>query len=62
MNPLQLSVDCRRGERWVGGEFISADRVCAWSDGGAAYLYKGPYLDDICIGWRGPPMNIYSII
>ena len=37
-----LSVDCRRGERWVGGEFISADRVCAWSDGGAAYLYKLP--------------------
>jgi hypothetical protein len=37
-----LSVDCRKGERWIGGEFISADRVCAWSDDGSAYLYKLP--------------------
>ena len=47
-----LTVDCRRGERWVGGEFVSADRVCAWSDGGAAYLYKGcfyPSVEFICL-------------
>ncbi len=37
-----LTVECRRGERWVGGEFISAERVCAWSDDGHAYLYKLP--------------------
>ena len=37
-----LTVECKRGERWVGGEFISAERVCAWSDGGRAYLYKLP--------------------
>ena len=37
-----LSVDCHRGERWIGGEFISAERVCAWSDDGKAYIYKLP--------------------
>jgi len=37
-----LSVPCRRGERWVGGEFISADRICCWSDGGEGFLYKLP--------------------
>ena len=26
----------------ISGEFISAERVCAWSDGGRAYLYKLP--------------------
>lgn len=41
-NEIFFSVDCRRGERWLGGEFISADRVCAWSDFGSAYLYKLP--------------------
>ena len=28
--------------RWIGGEFISAERICVWSDGGRAYLYKLP--------------------
>ncbi len=37
-----LTVECRRGERWVGGEFISAERVCVWGDDGRAYLYKLP--------------------
>ena len=37
-----LSVDCARGERWVGGEFISAERVAIWSDEGKAYLYRMP--------------------
>ena len=37
-----LTVECHRGERWVGGEFISAERVCVWSDDGKAYLYKLP--------------------
>ena len=37
-----LSVNCRRGERFVGGDFVSADRFCVWSDGGKAYLYSMP--------------------
>ncbi|XP_023324405.1 WD repeat-containing protein 7 isoform X4 [Eurytemora carolleeae] len=37
-----LSVPCRRGERWIGGEFIAADRICCWSDTGHGYLYKLP--------------------
>lgn len=37
-----LSVTCQPGERWLGGEFISAERVCAWSDAGKAYIYKLP--------------------
>ena len=37
-----LSVPCVRGERWLGGEFISGDRLCCWSDSGDAYLYKLP--------------------
>ena len=37
-----FSVQCNRGERWLGGEFISAERVVVWSDDGKAYLYKLP--------------------
>ena len=37
-----LTVDCARGERWIGGEFISAERVAVWSDDGRAYLYRMP--------------------
>ena len=37
-----LTVECQRGERWLGGEFISSERVCAWSDDGKAYIYKLP--------------------
>ena len=37
-----LSVPCQRGERWLGGEFISGDKLCCWSDSGDAYLYKLP--------------------
>jgi len=37
-----LTVPCRPGERWQGGEFISADRICCWSDGGQGFLYKLP--------------------
>ena len=39
---LLCSVDTRRGERWSGGDFLSADRVVVWSDYGRAYLYKLP--------------------
>ncbi|XP_076337758.1 WD repeat-containing protein Rbcn-3B isoform X2 [Tachypleus tridentatus] len=39
---LLCSCDNRRGERWTGGEFLSADRVIVWSDGGKGYLYKLP--------------------
>ena len=35
-------MQCKRGERWQGGEFISAERVAVWSDDGTAYLYKLP--------------------
>ena len=35
-------MQCKRGERWQGGEFISAERVVVWSDDGTAYLYKLP--------------------
>ena len=37
-----ITVPCRPGERWQGGEFISADRICCWSDGGQGFLYKLP--------------------
>ncbi|XP_064640034.1 WD repeat-containing protein 7-like isoform X4 [Lineus longissimus] len=30
------------GERWLGGEFISVDRVVVWSNEGKGYLYKLP--------------------
>jgi hypothetical protein len=36
------SVPCVPSERWLGGEFISADRICCWSDGGSGFLYKLP--------------------
>ncbi|XP_049525058.1 WD repeat-containing protein 7-like [Dermacentor silvarum] len=39
---LLCSLDNRPGERWMGGEFISADRVCVWSDKGRGYLYQLP--------------------
>uniref|UniRef100_A0A0K2TM39 WD repeat-containing protein 7 n=1 Tax=Lepeophtheirus salmonis TaxID=72036 RepID=A0A0K2TM39_LEPSM len=37
-----LTMHCRKGERWSGGEFVSGDRVCIWSDDGKAYIYKLP--------------------
>ena len=40
--PTSPSVPCQPGERWLGGEFISADRICCWSDGGLCHLYKLP--------------------
>jgi WD40 repeat protein len=39
---LLCSVDSRRGERWSGGDFVTADRVIVWSDFGKGYLYKLP--------------------
>ncbi|XP_054161861.1 WD repeat-containing protein 7-like isoform X2 [Oppia nitens] len=39
---LLCSVDSRRGERWSGGDFLSADRIIVWSDAGKGYLYKLP--------------------
>ena len=39
---FNFSVQCERGERWVGGEFISAERVVVYSDDGKAYFYKLP--------------------
>lgn len=36
------SVTAPRGERWMAGDFLSADRVIIWSDEGHGYLYKLP--------------------
>ncbi|XP_014203336.1 WD repeat-containing protein 7 isoform X3 [Copidosoma floridanum] len=36
------SVTAPRGERWMAGDFLSADRVIVWSDEGHGYLYKLP--------------------
>ncbi|XP_054284086.1 WD repeat-containing protein 7 isoform X2 [Macrosteles quadrilineatus] len=36
------SVISPRGERWLGGQFLSPDRVLVWTDDGRAYLYKLP--------------------
>lgn len=30
------------GERWMGGDFLSSERVIMWSDGGKGYLYRLP--------------------
>ena len=39
---LLCSESNRRGERWIGGDFISIDRVLVWSNEGKGYLYKLP--------------------
>ncbi|XP_016841802.1 WD repeat-containing protein 7 isoform X11 [Nasonia vitripennis] len=36
------SVTAPRGERWMAGDFLAADRVILWSDEGHGYLYKLP--------------------
>ncbi|XP_059484205.1 WD repeat-containing protein 7 isoform X1 [Neocloeon triangulifer] len=36
------SVSPPRGERWLGGEFLAADRVLLWSDEGRGYMYRLP--------------------
>ncbi|XP_046416203.1 WD repeat-containing protein 7 isoform X9 [Neodiprion pinetum] len=36
------SVTAPRGERWMAGDFLAADRVVLWSDEGHGYLYKLP--------------------
>ncbi|XP_015792137.1 WD repeat-containing protein 7-like isoform X2 [Tetranychus urticae] len=39
---LLFSVDNKRNERWAGGEFLSAEKVLAWSDAGKGYIYQLP--------------------
>ncbi|KAL0267902.1 UNVERIFIED_CONTAM: hypothetical protein PYX00_010042 [Menopon gallinae] len=39
---LLCSVTAPRGERWLGGDFLTSDRVILWSDEGKGYLYKLP--------------------
>ncbi|XP_055932203.1 WD repeat-containing protein 7-like isoform X1 [Argiope bruennichi] len=39
---LLCSSDNPRDERWLGGDFLSADRVIIWSDSGKAYMFKLP--------------------
>lgn len=36
------SITAPRGERWMAGDFLAADRVILWSDEGHGYLYKLP--------------------
>lgn len=31
-----------RGDRWMSGDFLAADRIIMWSDAGKGYLYKLP--------------------
>jgi hypothetical protein len=42
MAEVDKNIDHNLDTRWIGGEFISAERVCVWSDSGRAYLYKLP--------------------
>ncbi|XP_052824670.1 WD repeat-containing protein 7 isoform X2 [Octopus bimaculoides] len=39
---LLCSESNRNGEHWVGGDFISVDRVVVWNNEGKGYLYKLP--------------------
>ncbi|KAK6634491.1 hypothetical protein RUM43_011892 [Polyplax serrata] len=39
---LLCSVPAPRGERWLGGDFLSSDRNILWSDEGKGYLYRLP--------------------
>ncbi|XP_012173588.1 WD repeat-containing protein 7 isoform X15 [Bombus affinis] len=39
---LLCSITAPCGERWMAGDFLSADRVILWSDEGCGYLYKLP--------------------
>ncbi|XP_074605206.1 WD repeat-containing protein Rbcn-3B isoform X2 [Brevipalpus obovatus] len=39
---LLFSVDNKRNERWVGGEFLSSEKVLVWSDAGKGYIYHLP--------------------
>ena len=32
----------KKSERWLGGSFISIDKIIVWSDHGKGYLYKLP--------------------
>lgn len=36
------SVISPRGERWLGGHFLSPEKVLVWTDDGKAYMYKLP--------------------
>ncbi|CAL4059561.1 unnamed protein product [Meganyctiphanes norvegica] len=35
-------VEVQQGERWMGGDFVTADRVIVWTDTGKSYIYKLP--------------------
>ncbi|RWS12537.1 WD repeat-containing protein 7-like protein, partial [Dinothrombium tinctorium] len=39
---LLCSVNNKRNERWMGGDFINTERVIIWSDTGKGYLFKLP--------------------
>ncbi|XP_076632995.1 WD repeat-containing protein Rbcn-3B isoform X8 [Colletes latitarsis] len=39
---ILCSISAPRGERWMAGDFLAADRVILWNDKGHGYLYKLP--------------------
>lgn len=39
---ILCSVIAPSGERWMGGDFISSDRVLLYSDDGKGYIYRLP--------------------
>ncbi|KAG8181336.1 hypothetical protein JTE90_017504 [Oedothorax gibbosus] len=39
---LLCSSDNPRNERWMGGDFLSSDKVIVWSDSGKGYIFKLP--------------------
>lgn len=39
---ILCSVIAPSGERWMGGDFLTSDRVILWSDDGKGYLYRLP--------------------
>ncbi|XP_052130917.1 WD repeat-containing protein 7 isoform X1 [Frankliniella occidentalis] len=39
---ILCSVQAPRSERWISADFLSTDRVIAWSDEGKGYMYKLP--------------------
>ncbi|KAK0158543.1 hypothetical protein PV328_009533 [Microctonus aethiopoides] len=39
---ILCSVTARPGERWMAGDFLTAEQVIVWSDEGHGYIYKLP--------------------
>lgn len=39
---ILCSVIAPAGERWMGGDFLTSERIILWSDCGKGYLYRLP--------------------